>query len=323
MSGKSNSPFLEAVRGLIRVKHLSYRTEEAYINWIRRFILFHDKRHPEKMGADEVRAFLTHLAVEENVAASTQNQAFAALLFLYRDFLGKPLEGLRDVVRAKTPQRLPDVLTKDEVRRVLAFLRGEKWLVANLLYGAGLRLREALRLRVKDLDFDYRQLVVRDGKGAKDRVTVLPEIIIEPLKNHLECVRLVHEEDLRLGFGDVYLPYALEKKYPNAGREWKWQYIFPAPKRSSDPRSDNKIRRHHLSENFIQRAVKTAVEQAAITKKASPHTLRHSFATHLLEAGYDIRTIQKLLGHADVRTTMIYTHVTKRGGLGVRSPADT
>ncbi|CAN5557987.1 integron integrase [soil metagenome] len=321
MSGQSKSPFLEAVRGLIRVKHLSYRTEEAYINWIRRFILFHNKRHPEEMGADEVRAFLTHLAVEGNVAASTQNQAFAALLFLYREFLEKPLDGLRDVVRAKMPQRLPDVLTKDEVRRVLAFLSGEKWLVANLLYGAGLRLKEVLRLRVKDMDFEYRQIMVRDGKGAKDRVTVLPETAAAPLMEHLSRVRLLHEEDLRLGFGEVFLPFALERKYPNANREWIWQYIFPAAKRSPDPRSD-KMRRHHLSENIIQRHFKIAVGQASITKKASPHILRHSFATHLLEAGYDIRTIQNLLGHSDVRTTMIYTHVTKRGGFGVRSPAD-
>ena len=321
MSGQSKSPFLESVRGLIRVKHLSYRTEEAYINWIRRFILFHNKRHPDEMGAVEVRAFLTHLAVEGNVAASTQNQAFAALLFLYREFLEKPLDGLRDVVRAKMPQRLPDVLTKDEVRRVLAFMNGEKWLVANLLYGAGMRLKEALRLRVKDVDFEYRQIMVRDGKGAKDRVTVLPETAVAPLTEHLSRVRLLHEEDLRLGFGEVYLPFALERKYPNAIREWIWQYIFPAAKRSFDPRSD-KMRRHHLSENIIQRHFKIAAGQAALTKKASPHTLRHSFATHLLEAGYDIRTIQNLLGHSDVRTTMIYTHVVKRGGLGVRSPAD-
>ena len=321
MSKQSKSPFLESVRGLIRVKHLSYRTEEAYIGWIRRFILFHDKRHPQEMGADEVKAFLTHLAVDGNVAASTQNQAFAALLFLYRDFFGKPLEGLRDVVRAKMPQRLPDVLTKDEVRQVLAFLSGEKLLVANLLYGAGLRLREALRLRVKDLDFEYRQIMVRDGKGAKDRVTVLPETVIAPLTEHLKRVRLIHEEDLRLGFGEVYLPFALERKYKNANREWIWQYVFPAAKRSLDPRSD-KHRRHHLSANLIQTNFKTAVGQTAIAKRASPHILRHSFATHLLEAGYDIRTIQNLLGHADVRTMMIYTHIVQRGGFGVKSPAD-
>ena len=318
---QSKSPFLESVRELIRVKHLSYRTEETYLGWIRRFILFHDKRHPQEMGAAEVQAFLTHLAVEGNVAASTQNQAFAALLFLYREVLRRPLDNLESVVRAKLPKRLPEVLTKDEVQRVLAYLRGEEWLVANLLYGAGLRLMEGLRLRVKDLDFGYRQLIVRDGKGAKDRASVLPEKIIEPLKQHLARVELLHAEDLRLGFGEVYLPFALDRKYPNAGKEWIWQYVFPAAKRSIDPRS-GKERRHHLSESIIQRAVKNAVGQANVLKKASPHTFRHSFATHLLEVGYDIRTIQELLGHKDVRTTQVYTHVVRRGGLGVRSPLD-
>lgn len=321
MSNQSKSPFLEKVRGVIRVKHLSYRTEETYLGWIRRFIIFHNKRHPEDMGAAEVQEFLTNLAVEGNVAASTQNQAFAALLFLYREVLQKSLGNIENVVRAKRPQRLPDVLTKDEVTRVLAYLRGEEWLVANLLYGAGLRLLEGLRLRVKDLDFEYQQITVRDGKGAKDRVTVLPEKIITPLKEHLARVRLLHEEDLRLGFGEVYLPYALDRKYKNAATEWIWQYIFPAANRSVDPRSD-KMRRHHISPHIIQRAVKNAVGQASIYKKASPHTLRHSFATHLLEAGYDIRTLQELLGHKDVRTTQIYTHVINRGGLGVRSPLD-
>ena len=321
MSNQSKSPFLESVRDLMRVKHLSYRTEEAYLGWIRRFILFHDKRHPKEMGAAEVQAFLTHLAVAGNVAAATQNQAFAALLFLYREVLQKPLGKIEDVVRAKLPKRLPDVLTKDEVVRVLAYLRGDEWLVANLLYGAGLRLLEGLRLRVKDVDFEYKQITVRDGKGAKDRVTVLPEKIIAPLKEHLARVRLLHEEDLRLGFGEVYLPYALDRKYKNAAREWIWQYVFPAAKRSTDPRSD-KTRRHHLSPNIIQRTVKTAVGQASITKRASPHTLRHSFATHLLEVGYDIRTLQELLGHKDVRTTQIYTHVINRGGNGVKSPLD-
>lgn len=321
MSNRSKSPFLESVRDLIRVKHLSYRTEEAYLGWIRRFILFHDKRHPKEMGADEVQAFLTHLAVEGNVAAATQNQAFAALLFLYREVLQKSLGAIENVVRAKSPKRLPDVLTKDEVIRLLAFLRGEEWLVANLLYGAGLRLREALRLRVKDLDFGYQQIVVRDGKGAKDRVSILPEKLVAPLQEQLVRVRLLHGEDMRLGFGEVYLPFALERKYPNANREWIWQYVFPAAKRSIDPRS-GKERRHHLSESIVQRAVKTAAGQANIVKKASPHSLRHSFATHLLENGYDIRTLQELLGHKDVRTTQIYTHVINRGGLGVRSPLD-
>ena len=321
MSTRSNSPFLDSVRDLIRVKHLSLRTEETYLAWIRRFILFHDKRHPQEMGAPEVRSFLTHLAVEANVAASTQNQAFAALLFLYRDVLGKSLGGLETVVRAKSPKRLPEVLTTEEVQRVLAFLRGEELLVANLMYGSGLRLMEALRLRVKDLDFGYRQVVVRDGKGAKDRVSMLPDKISAPLKEHLAQVLLLHNEDLRIGFGEVYLPFALDRKYPNAGKEWMWQYVFPAAKRSIDPRS-GKERRHHLSASIIQRAVRRAVGQANVLKKASPHTLRHSFATHLLEAGYDIRTIQDLLGHKDIRTTQIYTHVTMRGGLGVKSPLD-
>lgn len=321
MSKSLNSPFLEAVRDLIRVKHLSYRTEETYLGWIRRYILFHDKRHPQEMGAAEVRAFLTDLAVERNVAAATQNQAFAALLFLYRDVLQKPLGDLDAVVRAKMPKRLPEVLSKDEVRRVLAFLRGEQWLVASLLYGAGLRLMEALRLRVKDLEFEYKQIIVREGKGAKDRVTVLPEKLIAPLKDHLARVRLLHAEDLRLGFGMVYLPFALDRKYPNAETEWAWQYVFPAAGRSIDPRSGT-LRRHHLGESAIQRAVKCAVRQADIPKKASSHTFRHSFATHLLETGYDIRTIQNLLGHADIRTTQIYTHVTETNRLGVRSPFD-
>jgi len=321
MPNQSKSPFLESVRGIIRVKHLSYRTEESYIGWIRRYILFHNKRHPKDMGAAEVQSFLTHLAVEGNVAASTQNQAFAALLFLYQKVLQKPLGNIEDVVRAKLPKRLPDVLTKDEVTRVLAYMRGDEWLVANLLYGAGLRLLEGLRLRVKDVDFEYKQITVRDGKGAKDRVTVLPEKIITPLKEHLARVRLLHEEDLRLGFGEVFLPYALDRKYKNAATEWIWQYVFPAAKRSLDPRSD-KQRRHHLSTSIIQRTVKNAAGQASIPKRANPHTLRHSFATHLLEVGYDIRTLQELLGHKDVRTTQIYTHVINRGGSGVRSPLD-
>ena len=321
MPNHSKSPFLESVRDLIRVKHLSYRTEEAYLGWIRRFILFHDKRHPKDMGAAEVQAFLTHLAVEGKVAAATQNQAFSALLFLYREVLQKSLGTIENVVRAKKSKNLPNVLTKDEVQRLLAYMSGEQWLVANLLYGAGLRLMEGLRLRVKDLDFEYRQIVVRDGKGGRDRVTVLPDKISDALREHLGRVRRLHEEDLRLGFGEVYLPFALSRKYPKAGKEWIWQYVFPASKRSNDPRSDIE-RRHHVSQHFVQSAVKKAVEQAVICKKISPHALRHSFATHLLESGYDIRTLQELLGHKDVRTTQIYTHVLNRGGLGVRSPLD-
>lgn len=323
MSGGSKSPFLESVRAVIRVKHFSYRTEEAYLAWIRRFILFNDKRHPQEMGADEVRLFLTHLAVEKNIAAATQNQAFAALLFLYRYVLEKPLENIENVVRAKKPRRLPEVLSKTEVERVFAYLRGgDARLIANLLYGAGLRLSEALRLRVKDVDFEYRQITVRDGKGAKDRVTVLPEKALEPLKTHLEnIVRRLHEEDLRGGFGAVYLPFALERKYKNAARDWIWQYVFPAAKRSVDPRSGVE-RRHHLAEGAVQRAFRNALAQAGIDKKASPHSLRHSFATHLLENGYDIRTVQELLGHKDVRTTQIYTHVLHKNKFAVKSPLD-
>lgn len=317
----SKSPFIESVRGFIRLKHLSLRTEETYLAWIRRYILFHDKQHPKDLGSNHVREFLTHLAVAENVAASTQNQAFSALLFLYNQFLNRPLKNLENVVRAKRPQRIPDVLTRAEVQKILNVLRGDDWLVASLLYGSGLRLMEALRLRVKDLDFERKQITVRSGKGGKDRVTMLPAKLIEPLTAHLERVKLIHEEDLRLNHGEVYLPFALERKYASAGREFAWQYVFPARKRSLDPRS-NKERRHHLAESTIQRAVKTALAQVEVHKKASCHTLRHSFATHLLELGYDIRTIQDLLGHADVRTTMIYTHVLNTGGFGVRSPLD-
>ena len=317
----SKSPFIESVRNFIRLKHLSLRTEEAYLAWIRRYILFHDKHHPKDLNSDHVREFLIYLAVTGKVAASTQNQAFAALLFLYNQFLNQPLKGLENVLRAKGPQRLPDVLTRNEVQKILNVLRGDELLVASLLYGAGLRLMEALRLRVKDLDFERKQITVRSGKGDKDRVTMLSAKLSAPLRNHLERVRLIHQEDLRLGFGEVYLPFALERKYRNTGREFAWQYVFPAAKRSLDPRT-GKERRHHLGESSIQRAVKNAVAQTKLDKKASCHTLRHSFATHLLEAGYDIRTIQDLLGHADLRTTMIYTHVLSSGGFGVRSPLD-
>jgi integron integrase len=255
------------------------------------------------------------------VAASTQNQAFSALIFLYNQFLGQPLGKIENVVRAKRPQRLPEILTKDEVQKILNVLRGDEWLVASLLYGSGLRLMEALRLRVKDLDFERHQITVRSGKGDKDRVTIFPAKLISPLKDHLKRVRLMHLEDLRLNFGEVYLPFALDRKYRGRAREFSWQYVFPAAKRSLDPRSQ-KERRHHLAESSIQRAVRNAVAEVKLDKKASCHTLRHSFATHLLEAGYDIRTIQDLLGHSDVRTTMIYTHVLNSGGYGVRSPLD-
>ncbi|MDQ2695160.1 MAG: integron integrase [Pseudomonadota bacterium] len=312
---------LDRVRDAIRRKHYSIRTEHAYLAWIRRFILFHQKRHPADMGKPEIEAFLTHLAVRGNVAASTQNQALCAILFLYKEVLDTPVEWLDGVTRARKPARLPVVLTPDEVRAILARLDGSRWLMAALLYGSGLRLMECLRLRVKDLEFSRREITVRDGKGQRDRVTMLPASLIEPLQRHLHRVKALHEQDLAEGFGAVYLPFALERKYPNAPREWSWQYVFPACKRSVDPRSGIE-RRHHLAETVLQHAIKQAVRDAGIAKPASCHTFRHSFATHLLEKGYDIRTVQELLGHRDVRTTMIYTHVLNRGGRGVRSPLD-
>ena len=311
---------LDQVRDTLRLKHYSYRTEQAYVGWITRYVLFHHKRHPAEMGAPEVEAFLTHLAVRENVAASTQNQALSALLFLYRDVLNQDL-GSIDALRAKKSKRLPTVLTKEEARRVIGHLSGTHQLMAKLLYGSGLRLMECLRLRVKDLDFDYRTITVRDGKGAEDRVTMLPESLIAPLQEHLRQVKCLHKEDLAQGHGSVYLPYALERKYPNAEREWGWQYVFPSAQLSVDPRS-GVTRRHHLDESGLQKAVRQAAQRAGITKPVSPHTFRHSFATHLLENGYDIRTVQELLGHKDVKTAMIYTHVLNRGGLAVRSPLD-
>jgi len=320
-SNQRKPKLLDQVRAAIRTRHYSLRTEEAYVGWIKRFILFHHKRHPSEMGEVEITEFLTHLAVNDHVSASTQNQALSALLFLYREVLVQEVGWLNGVVRAKKPKRLPVVLTKQEVEAVLSVLDGPKWLLAALMYGAGLRLMEALRLRVKDVDFSCDQILVRDGKGQKDRVTVLPSIVKAPLARHLERVKALHERDLREGFGQVFLPYALEKKYPNANREWGWQYAFPARKRSTDPRS-GVARRHHLHESVPQRAVKEAARKAGIPKPVSCHTLRHSFATHLLQEGYDIRTIQELLGHADVSTTMIYTHVLNRGGRGVRSPLD-
>lgn len=312
---------LDRVRERIRFKHYSIRTEDSYVQWIRRFILFHGKRHPSEMGAVEVEAFLTHLAVEGNVAASTQNQARSALLFLYKEVLGSELPWLNNVEQAKKPRRLPVVLTEDEVRDVLANLEGVHWLVAALLYGAGLRLMEALRLRVQDVDFKRREVLVRNGKGFKDRVTMLPDRLAGRLQSHLATVRLLHEKDMAEGFGEVHLPYALGRKYPNAGTSWGWQYVFPSSNRSLDPRT-GKTRRHHLDEQTIQRAVKQAVRTAGVVKPATPHTLRHSFATHLLQNGQDIRTVQELLGHEDVQTTMIYTHVLNRGGRGVTSPLD-
>ncbi len=317
----SEPKLLDRVRDAIRLRHYSRRTEDAYVRWVTRFIRFHRLRHPEEMGPAEIEAFLTHLATHGKVAASTQNQALNALVFLYRNVLKIPFPDLEAVVRAKKPVRLPVVLTREEVRRVLDLLEGTHGLIAGLLYGSGLRLLEALRLRVKDLDFAQGQLIVRDGKGQKDRVTVQPTSVRGALQLHLKSVKLIHERDIRAGYGAVYLPNALARKYPNAPRSWGWQYVFPAPGRSLDPRS-GMIRRHHLHESAIQKAVHRAVQNAGIDKPASCHTFRHSFATHLLEDGYDIRTVQELLGHSDVRTTMVYTHVLNRGGKGVRSPLD-
>ncbi|MDD2701408.1 MAG: integron integrase [Sideroxydans sp.] len=312
---------LDQVRGKIRLKHYSIRTEQSYVDWIRRYILFHGKHHPKDMGAQEIESFLTHLAVHGRVAASTQNQAKSALLFLYKEVLGLDLPWLDNVERAKVPKRLPVVLTRDEVQAVLSRLDGTHWLIAGLLYGSGLRIMECVRLRVKDVEFSRGEILVRDGKGFKDRVTMLPSAVAAPLKTHLERVRSLHQQDLAAGFGEVYLPYALDKKYPSAGRDWAWQYVFPSANLSEDPR-EGKTRRHHIQDQAVQRAVKQAVRAAGIAKPATPHTFRHSFATHLLEGGYDIRTVQELLGHSDVSTTMIYTHVLNKGGRGVVSPLD-
>jgi integron integrase len=313
--------FLDQLRDVLRAKHYSYNTEQTYVGWVRRYILFHNKKHPQEMGVQEVEAFLTHLAVVENVAASTQNQALSALLFTYKYLLKQPLSESIDAVRAKRSKHLPVVLTVLETRSLLEQMRGVPQLVAQLLYGSGLRLLEALRLRVKDLDFEQHQIIVRDAKGQQDRVTVLPIGVVDSLKAHLINVKYQHEKDRREGYGQVDLPYALERKYRKADRDWIWQYVFPASCRSKDPRSGI-IRRHHLDESVIQKAVKAALQAARIPKKASCHTFRHSFATHLLQNGYDIRTVQELLGHKDVKTTMIYTHVLNKGGLGVRSPLD-
>lgn len=318
----SASPrLLDQVRGKIRLKHYSIRTEQAYLDWIKRFIFHFGKRHPNEMGAREVEAFLTWLAVEGRVAASTQNQAKSALLFLYREVLGADLPWLENVEQAKTPKRLPVVLTQAEVQALLSGLSGTHWLVASLLYGAGMRLMEALRLRVKDVELSRKEILIRDGKGAKDRVTMLPAALVNPLKTHLSKVKALHDQDVAEGFGEVYLPHALDKKYPSAAREWGWQYVFPSGNRAVDPRS-GVVRRHHVQDQSVQRAVKQAVRDAGLVKPATPHTLRHSFATHLLQSGYDIRTVQELLGHKDVQTTMIYTHVLNRGGRGVQSPLD-
>ncbi|MBE7556346.1 MAG: integron integrase [Anaerolineales bacterium] len=312
---------LDQVRHILRLKHYARSTEESYTDWIKRFILFHHKRHPKEMGVPEIEAFLTHLAVHENVAASTQNQAYSALLFLYREVLHLELVGPINALRAKKSHRLPVVLTQTEVRQIIAALPEPYRLMTQFLYGSGLRLSECLRLRIKDIEFEQRQIIVRSGKGDKDRVTMLPASLIVPLQRHLQQVKRLHQADLAMGYGEVYLPYALERKYPNANKEWGWQYLFPAPTLSTDPRT-GQTRRHHIDPSSLQKAVKQVVHAAGLTKPVSCHTFRHSFATHLLASGYDIRTIQELLGHKDVSTTMIYTHVLNRGGLAVRSPLD-
>jgi len=312
---------LDRVRDRIRFKHYSIRTEAAYVDWIKRFVHFHGRRHPSLLGAPEVEAYLTHLAAARRVSASTQNQAKSALLFLYKEVLGVELPWLDGIQSAKTASRLPVVLTVDETARVLGRLRATHALVGRLLYGTGMRIMEALRLRVKDVEFARSEILIRDGKGAKDRITMLPRGLALPLKRQIAHAARLHREDLAAGYGEVYLPAALARKYPSAAREWCWQYVFPADRRTGDPRS-GEVRRHHLGDQAFQRAMRQALRDAGIAKPATPHTLRHSFATHLLESGYDIRTVQELLGHADVSTTMIYTHVLNRGGRAVISPLD-
>jgi len=319
---KRPKKLLEQVREVMRVKHYSTRTEQAYLSWIKRYILFHRKRHLLDMGKPEIEAFLTHLAIDLNVSASTQNQAFNALLFLYGHVLDKQFADTINASRARRPKRLPTVMTKQETTEVISALSGVYQLMAKLLYGSGLRLMECVRVRVKDVDFGMNHIVVRDAKGMKDRVTVLPESVKPSLREHLERVKRLHENDLAEGYGSVYLPHALARKYPKASREWGWQYVFPANGLSTDPRT-GEMRRHHVHENSLQKAVKKAVKLTRIEKAVTCHTFRHSFATHLLEDGYDIRTVQELLGHKDLSTTMIYTHVLNRGVKGVISPLDS
>jgi len=322
LGSRRRPQLLQTVRQAIRRRHYSYRTEVTYLHWIRRFILFHGKRHPQDMGEEEIAAFLTHLAVERTVSAATQNQALSALLFLYKHVLEREVGLIKGVTRAKRSLRLPVVLTREEVQALLQRLEGRDWLMASLMYGSGLRVMECVRLRVKDIDFGFTQILVRDGKGKKDRVTPLPHALAPALKERLEAVRRIHQSDLDDGFGEVSLPDALARKYPHAAQEWRWQYLFPASHRARDPRSEA-CKRHHIDESVIQKAVHGAVLRAGLSKPVTCHTLRHCFATHLLAAGHDIRTIQELLGHKDVRTTMIYTHVLGKGGQGVFSPLDT
>ncbi len=320
-SAPKGKKILDQLRDAIRAKHYSYRTEQTYVDWCKRYILYHHKRHPAEMGMPEIQAFIIYLANDQNVAASTQNQALSAILFLYRNVLLREIEFPTDIIRAKKPERLPTVLTKAEVLSIVGKMNGTPKLMVQLLFGSGLRLMECLRLRIKDIDFSNGQIIVRDGKGENDRSVPLPRSILVALKLHIQKVETLHQQDLREGYGEVHLPYALERKYPNANRELGWQYVFPASQRSVDPKT-GKIMRHHLHESVLQRAIKDATRLAKINKSVSPHTFRHSFATHLLENGYDIRTVQELLGHKDVKTTMIYTHVLQRGGLAVKSPLD-
>jgi integron integrase len=312
---------IDQVKNTIRIKHYSIRTEEAYVSWIKDYIYYHNKKHPVNLTEEHISEYLTYLATKRNVAASTQNQAMSAILFLYKEVLMHDILKLPKTVYAQKPEKLPVVFTVDEIKKIFTFIDDKYKLMAGLLYGCGLRLMECIRLRVKDVDFQYKQITVRSGKGNKDRITPLSDKIIQPLMKHLEKVKLIHEQDIKRGFGNVYLPFALQRKYPNANKEWGWQYVFPATKLATDPRTGIK-RRHHLDEAVLQRAVKKAIRDSEISKPGSCHTLRHSFATHLLEDGYDIRTVQELLGHKDIRTTMIYTHVLHRGGFAVRSPIE-
>ena len=321
----SGPKLLDQVRATLRVAHYAKRTEESYVDWIKRFILFHGKRHPREMGPEEVRAFLTHLAAAQKVAASTQNQALSALLFLYRVVLEVKLPWVDGFERVQRPPKVPVVLTKEEARAVLARLTGSARLMGHLLYGSGLRLMECMRLRIKDIDLGYLQITIREGKGGRDRVTMIPVQLAEPLRQQIEKAARIHAEDLSAGAGQVYLPDALVRKAPGKARELGWQYLFPAARRSfwqDEVGGVAREGRHHIDESYVQRAVKKALREAGVRKAASCHTFRHSFATHLLENGYDIRTVQELLGHKDVSTTMIYTHVLNKPGLGVRSPLD-
>jgi integron integrase len=320
-SRQGKPKLFDQIRDVLRYKHYSRRTEQSYIHWIRRFILFHNKRHPSELGKREIVAFLTHLAVNRKVSPSTQNIALSAILFLYKHVLEIELPWLDGFERAKRSKHIPVVFTRNEIKNLFSQFDGTYWLIFSLMYGSGLRLMECLRLRVKDIDFHYKQIIVRDGKGNKDRVTVLPAPLIEPLQTHLAKVKVRHERDIEIGYGKANLPFALQRKYPNANKEFHWQFVFPSSTISKDPRSEF-VGRHHVHSSAVQKEIKQAIRRAHIVKPASTHTLRHSFATHLLEDGYDIRTVQELMGHKDVKTTQIYTHVLQKGGAAVRSPLE-